>query len=54
MPPKNPLTADAAKDQPDPTVLKKLRARFSIELHPSKLENVTEGVREQLNAGLVK
>jgi hypothetical protein len=40
--------------QPDPTVLKKIKARFAVELHPSKLENVTEGVRQQLNASLLR
>ncbi len=40
--------------QPDSTILKRIKARFAVELHPSKLENVTEGVREQLNASLLR
>ena len=40
--------------QPDGTILKRIKARFAVELHPSKLENVTEGVREQLNASLLR
>ncbi|GIL79346.1 hypothetical protein Vretifemale_8725 [Volvox reticuliferus] len=34
--------------------LYKARTHFAVELHPSTVENVTEGVKDQLNANLLR
>ena len=38
----------------DPAALQRARARFTIDLHPSKLAEVEEGVREHLNKLLLR
>ena len=47
-------SGDGARTAMDPQCLQTVSARFQIELHPSKLHDVRDGVTEHLNGNLFR